>query len=305
MKTKELLKKLTQTKPLNFIFLPIKALYDFYRYRLLSERYVVSINFKKYFGFYPNLKNPQTFNEKLQWLKLYDRTPLHTICADKFKVREYVKNKIGEQYLIPLAFETKKVSDLTAEKLPDYPLIIKANHDSSGGIIIRDKNEHNFKEIQQKLKKLLTRNYYYYHKEWQYKDIEPRVVVEKLLIAEDGGIPYDYKIHCFNGKPKFIQVDVDRMISHKRVLYTTDWEKMDVQYLYPIGPDVQKPTELEAMLKIAAKLSEDFHFARIDLYTVNQDIYFGEITFTPESGYGFFKPNSFDLEAGKWLTLPI
>lgn len=302
---KKQLKYLYENTPLKYPMYPIKYLFDIYRFRLLPEKYVIKSRFKKRFGAYPDLIKPKTLNEKIQWLKLHDRTPLHTICADKYKVRNYVKEKIGEEYLVPLVFETKNVRDVCGKNMPDYPVIIKTNHDSSGGIIIRVRDEHDWAIIQKKLRNLLNRNYYYYDKEWQYKNIERRVIVEKLLIAEDGGIPFDYKIHCFNGKPNFIQVDMDRFIKHTRNLYTIQWEKIEVQLQYPTGSDIAQPLKLEKMLILASKLAKEFYYARIDFYAINEGIYFGEITFHPGGGYEKFTPMEYDLKFGNELKLPI
>ena len=282
----------------------MRLLWELYRFRLMPEKYFIRKVYKRRFNVYPDLKHPKTLSEKVQWLKLNDRTPLHTICADKYKVREYVKEKIGDEYLIPLIFETKNVNDICMENMPSYPIIIKTNHDSSGGIIIRDKTKHDWGKAQKHLRVLLKKNYYYDHKEWQYKNIERRIIVEKLLIAENGGIPFDYKIHCFNGEPHFIQVDIDRMIDIKRNLYTTQWEKMDVEWKFPMGKDVSRPLQLNRMLQLASKLAKDFIYARIDFYAIRDEIYFGEITFHPGGGYVVFSPKEWDLKFGSKLKLP-
>jgi hypothetical protein len=302
---KRQLKYLYDKTSLKYPMYPIKYLFDIYRFKLLPETYVIRTRFKKSFGVKLDLKHPKTLNEKIQWLKLNDRTPLHTICADKFKVRSYVEEKIGEKYLVPLVFETKNVKDICERKMPDYPVIIKTNHDSSGGIIIKDKVKQDWAQIQKKLRNLLKRNYYYYDKEWQYKNIERRIIVEKLLISENGGIPFDYKVHCFNGKPHFIQVDMDRMVKHKRNLYTPQWEKIEAQLMYPSGKDVKRPTELNSMLELASSLAKEFIYARVDFYAIRNEIYFGEITFHPEGGYGNFSPREYDLKFGSNLKLPI
>jgi len=177
----------------------VLEIHQYYRTHYIKEELFLKQQFKKRFGRALDLDNPQTFNEKLQWLKLNDRTALHTICADKYKVRDYVKEKIGEEYLVPLVFETKNPKDIIPENLPDYPVIIKTNHASYGGVIVRDKSQHNWKTVQKTLAKSLRINYYYKSKEWQYKNIERRIVVEKLLTGDSGDIPFDYKMHYFNG----------------------------------------------------------------------------------------------------------
>jgi len=282
---------------------PFKNVYEYFRYALVSDEKVIINEFVKNLGHIPNLENPQTFNEKMQWLKLHDRSPIHTICADKFKVRNYVKEKIGEEYLIPLVFETKKPREIIPENLPDYPVIIKTNHDSSGGIIVRDKSAHHWINVQNTLAKFLHINYYYRYKEWQYKNIERRIVVEKLLMDESGAIPFDYKMHYFNGKLQFTQVDIDRQENHKRNLYDAEWNLLDVQWLYESGREVVKPKLYDKMIMLGEVFAKDFCYLRVDFYHVNDKIYFGELTFHAESGCGAFIPEHYDLELGKRLKL--
>ena len=282
---------------------PFKNVYEYFRYALVSDETVIKREFIKNLGYAPDLENPKTFNEKLQWLKLNDRTSLHTISADKYKVREYVKEKIGEEYLIPLVLETKNVRDIIPENLPDFPFIIKTNHDSSGGIIVRDKTKHNWINVQNTLSKFLNINYYYRYKEWQYKNIERRVVVEELLMDQSGEIPFDYKMHYFNGKLLFTQVDIDREKNHRRNLYDVDWNLMDVQWVYKAGSEVKKPKLYDKMITLGETFAKDFCYLRVDFYHVNDKIYFGELTFHAESGCGAFTPEHYDADFGKLLKL--
>ncbi|MFD2823595.1 ATP-grasp fold amidoligase family protein [Lacinutrix iliipiscaria] len=282
---------------------PFKNIYEYLRYALVSDTALINKEFVKNLGYKPNLENPQTFNEKLQWLKLNDRTPLHTICADKYKVRDYVKEKIGEEYLIPLVFETKNPRAIVPENLPDYPVIIKTNHDSSGGIIVRDKSQHNWINVQNTLAKFLNINYYHRFKEWQYKNIERRIVVEELLMDKSGDIPFDYKMHYFNGKLEFTQVDIDRQKDHRRNLYDANWNLLDVQWVYKTGNDVERPKLFDKMIELGEKFAQDFCYLRVDFYHVNDKIYFGELTFHAESGSGAFNPKHYDDDFGKRLKL--
>lgn len=250
-----------------------------------------------------NLKNPITFNEKIQWLKLYDRSILHTICADKLAVRNYIKKEIGEQYLIPLYFSTKKVSEIKPNILPDCPVVIKPNHNSGTYFIINNKDQQDWKNIRKKLEESLNINYYYYWREWQYKNIEPQVIVEKLLTQKDGTVPYDYKFHCINGKVSFIQVDMDRQTKHTRNLYDTSWNLLDVKYTYDKTDIKTPPKNLKKMIELAEKLATPYCYVRIDFYESNNDIYFGEITFHPEAGFGRFTPDNWDLKFGQQINL--
>lgn len=272
------------------------------RYIFIPDKTYIKYKFKKYLDYELNLENPQTFNEKLQWLKLYDRTPIHTQCADKFLARNFVKEKIGEKYLIPLIFVTQNPEDINITSLPNFPVIIKPNH-SRGAYIIKDKNTYKFNTLQKKLKKELKINFYHRTREWQYKNIKPLIIVEKLLTDEKGQIPNDYKFLCMNGKVELIQVDTNRFQKHEKTLYDINWNKQDFEFNFPKGPDIEEPILLNEMIKISEILSKSFDFVRVDLYTINNQIFFGELTFHPAGGFGWFKPREIDLALGKKLLL--
>ncbi|NHF61536.1 glycosyl transferase [Flavobacteriaceae bacterium TP-CH-4] len=279
----------------------------------LPDSINIAINYKKNFGQKPNLKNPKTLNEKIQWLKINDRSPLHTQCADKYAVRDYVSSRIGSEYLVPLYFHTKNVNDLVPENLPDVPFIIKTNHDSGGGIILKEKSKANWAEIQKKLEARLKTNYYKASKEWQYKNIKPRIIVEKLLQDRNGDIPLDYKLHCFNAKVEMIQVDIGRGTkNHYRNWYSKDWKREPYRWSSPKGggvytdpseEDVPKPKTLEKMIALSEELSKGFDYVRVDLYDVDGKIYFGELTFHHDGGYQPILPKKWDLILGQKLTL--
>lgn len=273
---------------------------------ILPEKFRLKQRFKRTVGYSLNLKNPVTLNEKIQWLKLNDRTPLHPICADKYAVRTFIKDKIGEEYLIPLLFHSKNPEDIESNLFPDYPFIIKTNHDSSGGIIIWKKEDVDWPEIRDTFRKRMNSNYAMFGKgEWQYASIEPMIIAEKLLITENGTIPADYKMHCFNGDLKFTQVDLDRQTNHTRNLYDRDWKQIPVSWLYKNGRSVEKPNVYNKMIELAEKLAKDFLYIRVDFYVVSDRIYFGELTFHSDSGNGKFTPNEWDTTFGNMLKLPI
>lgn len=294
-------------------------IYYFPTYYLLTDKMVEKIRFKKEHKRILNLNNPQTLNEKIIWLKLYDRTYLHTICADKYAVRDYVKEKIGEEYLVPLYYQTKKVKNIIPENLPNPPFIIKANHDSDGGIFVFDKSKIDWQEARISLKKRLKKSFYPQSKEWQYKNINPCIIVEKLLISKNGNIPYDYKIHCFNGKVNMIQVDIDRNSDHHyRNWYNTKWEREPYKwsslkwsslkgkevYTDPSESDVDKPNTLEQMIFLSEKLASEFCYVRVDWYDVDDVLYFGELTFHHDGGYRPIIPKKWDKTLGDKLALP-
>lgn len=286
-----------------YLIRPFFLIYEFIL-KIIPDKTYILYKFKKEMRYSLDLNNPKTLNEKINWLKLYDRSNLHTIAADKFAVRQYIKDTIGQEYLIPLLYHTQNPSEININTIPNSPCIIKTNHNSSGGIIIRNKQEvNNVKQIQFALKKLLRENYFYSSREWQYKNIKPRIVIEKLLTDENGIIPSDFKLHCFNGKLVFTQVDMDRHTEHKRNLYDVDWKFIPCEWKYKNGRQINKPIHYELMQKLAEKIAKDFIYVRVDFYEVNNKVYFGELTFHSESGHGKFKPEKYDLKFGEQLTI--
>ena len=261
--------------------------------------------FRRTLGYDLRLDNPQTFNEKIQWLKIHDKTPLHVICSDKYLVREHITERIGENYLVPLIFHTKNVKDLVPEKFPDIPVIVKTNHDSGGGTIIRNKYDVDWGLTRKKFKKRLALNYDYGKGEWQYRDIVPRIIVEKLLMDETGEVPSDYKMHFFNGELAFTHVDMDRETDHRRNLYDPDWNFIPCSLLYPNGRQIAKPAVYDEMIRIGNILSRDFIYVRVDLYVIGKEIFFGELTFHHGSGNEPFTPPDYDRLFGEKLILPI
>ena len=287
-----------------FIGRHVFAPFIYIRDRVLPKTWQAKLAFRRVLGYGLNLNNPQTFNEKIQWLKFNERSLLLTQCADKWEVRKYVASKIGEQYLIPVVFQSYNSEDILEENFPDTPFIIKTNHDSSGGIIVRSKQEINWKKLRRTMKKRLRNNYYYVNGEWQYKNIIPCILAEELLTDDNGEIPVDFKFFCFNGKVEFIQLDLDRESGHKRNMYDAEWNLLPFEYAYPNGRHFPKPVLLDEMIDLVNKIAVDFAFVRVDLYNIGGKIYFGEITFHPESGIGKFSPESWDHKFGKLLLLP-
>lgn len=281
----------------------IKPLVNFRDYLVPLEKRLKS-RFRRILGRSLDLENPQSLNEKIQWLKLHDRSELHVICADKYKVRDYVEKKIGKKYLIPLILETRNVSDLNSQKITDSKFIVKTNHDSGGVQIVRHKSTIDWTEIRKKFSKFQSSAYGKSKGEWQYDKIEPRILVEKLLLDENGQIPSDFKLHVMNGEVKIIQVDMDRAIEHKRNLYDSEWNLLPFIWKYKNGSAQKKPKMLHEMIRLAKILATDFVYVRVDFYNIEKKIYFGELTFHPESGFGKFIPDKCDFEMGKLLKLP-
>lgn len=282
-----------------------KSVYDFYRYRLLSDKAFLISRFEYELGYKLNLNSPKTLNEKIQWMKVYDRNPLYTLCSDKFAVRSYVEEKIGKKYLIPLVMHTNNAADLIPENLPEEPFIIKSTHSSGRNKIVWDKNSEDWNKIRKDAKKWLKENFYYRLREWQYKNIPPAIVVEKLITDENGLIPNDYKFWCFNGKIEYIEAHQNRHSDHKKVLYDKNWNITDFMHARKRGNPVSKPQNFELMKEIVSKLSADFYFVRVDIYEIKGKIYFGELTFSPGSGFQKFDPMEQDRILGDKLKLPI
>lgn len=278
-----------------------------------------------------DFNNIQTLNEKMQYLKLFDKNDLYTQVADKLKVRNYVASRIGYKYLIPLLKTGKNVNILKISDLPSPPYILKANHDCSGGLIVRNIEEHllnvkgvssyieknkqgsisqyNLNYMKHFLKKRFAYNHYYITKEWQYKNIDKAYLFESLLSNSKGQVPNDYKFHCINGVVEFIYVSNDREGANTRKIYYPDWSpapftwaKKGGEYKFK-GEEVAKPKNLEEMLELAEKLSRGFKYIRVDLYSDDTGIFFGELTLHQGSGIERILPSEFDLYYGKKIVI--
>lgn len=276
--------------------------------RFLPDKAYIKLYYRLRVGRKLNVRNPETLNEKLQWLKFNYRFPLQSIVSDKLLVRDYVKEKIGEKYLIPLLGNWKEYSDIDFSALPNQ-FVLKCNHDSGGLVVCTDKEKLNHEEAKRKIEKSLKSNFFYIGREYQYRNIKPMIICEKF-ISDNGKVPMDYKIYCFNGKPDVILVCRDRFSKNThRASYLFFDQKWNFQPLDKGDEnlqdvDIPKPENLDEMIEIAKKLSEDFVFARIDLYNIKGKIYFGEITLSPNSGFDPDIKYETDLMFGKKLEIP-
>lgn len=275
-------------------------------FRFVDDNTYLKLTYKLRTGKKLDLDNPKTFNEKLQWLKLYDRNKKYTKMVDKYEAKKYVASKIGEQYIIPTLGVWDKFENIDFEKLPNQ-FVLKCTHDSGGLIIVEDKSTLNIQEAHKKINECLKRNYYYAGREWPYKNVKPRIIAEIYLNDFNSGELMDYKFFCFNGKVKFLKVDFNRFIEHHANYYDT---KLNI---LPFGericpPDLNKkidfPENINKMIELAEKLAKDIPFVRIDFYNVNEKIYFGEMTFYPAAGFGKIEPEEWDLKIGEMLELP-
>lgn len=254
-----------------------------------------------------NLKNPKTFNEKLQWLKLYNRKPEYSKMVDKFEVKNYVASIIGEEHIIHTIGVYNSFDEIDFENLPNK-FVIKCTHDSGGVIICKDKSKLDIETTKKQINKALKTNYYKLGREWPYKNVKPRIIIEKFIQDSEEDKLKDYKLFCFNGKVKMILVCSNRIGNHKNTnFYDISWNLLPFSRANHINnPNViNKPNNLEEMIKVAEKLSKNIPFVRVDLYDVNNKVYFGELTFYPSSGFEGFNPEEWDIKLGDMLELPI
>ena len=274
--------------------------------KFLPDSIYLKMVFKAETGYSLNLRNPQTYNEKLQWIKLYDRKPEYVMYADKYRVREYISNTIGSNYLVPLLGVYQTADDIDWDALPDR-FVLKCNHASGTNIICQDKSKLDIESTKKQLNKWLKKNAYWGAREWCYKDIKPCIICEEFIETNDGNTPDDYKFMCFNGIPRLIQVHHDRYGDHTLDYYTPEWKKADIKRIDANKSEavIAKPEKLDEMLAISSRLAMGMYYARIDLYYVDKKIYFGEITLYPTGGFSTFEKHDDDLVLGKYIKLPV
>ncbi|MBE7060496.1 MAG: glycosyl transferase [Ruminococcaceae bacterium] len=251
-----------------------------------------------------DLDNPKTYNEKLQWIKLYDRKPEYTMMADKYAVRKYISEKLGDEYLVPLIGVWDNPDDIDFDKLPDK-FVLKCNHNSGLGMCIcKDKSKLDIKKVKKSLKRGLKQNYYLLGREWPYKDIKHKIIAEQYLENDDKSDIQDYKILCFNGEPKLIELHKNRFSDHTQDFYDTTWKKIDItQDCKQSDIVVPAPECLNTMLDFSKLLSKDIPHVRVDWYFVKGRLYFGELTFFDSSGFAHFKPELYDKLLGDYIDL--
>lgn len=252
-----------------------------------------------------NLENPQTFNEKLQWLKLYDRNSEYIKMVDKYEVKKYVADNIGEEYIIPTLGIYDKFEDIEFEKLPKQ-FVMKCTHDSGSTIICKDKNNFNIKQAKEKINKALKCNYYYAGREWPYKNVKPRIIIEKYMTDDVNEDLIDYKFMCFNGKVKCSFVCLNRRSKEGLNVdfYDREWHKMPFERHYKNSTQIMpKPENYELMIELSEKLAKGIPFVRVDFYKIKERLYFGELTFYPGGGFEEFNPESWDEKLGKWIEI--
>lgn len=287
-----------------------KFISDFSRLKIshiIPDKMFLKLYYKVIFGRKLNLQNPKTFNEKLQWLKQYDRNPEYTRLVDKYEVKKIVAEKIGEKYVIPALGIWKQFDEINFKDLPNQ-FVLKCTHDSGGIVICTDKSKLNVEEVRRKLCKCMSRNFYYQTREWPYKNVKPRILAEKYIIDETYGELRDYKFFCFNGEPKIMFVATERQLEGEEVKF--DFFDMDYNHLniingHPNAKTIpEKPVYFDEMKMLARVLSEGIPHVRIDFYEANGHVYFGEFTFAHFGGFVPFEPEEWDYRLGEWIVLP-
>ena len=275
--------------------------------RIIPDPIYLKVLYRAKMGRKLDLKNPLSYTEKLQWLKLYNRNDLYTTLVDKYRVREYIKKQIGEKYLIPLVGGPwNKFEDIDFDTLPES-FVLKTNHDSGGIIICKDKNLLNLDAAKRKINYSLRTNFYWRYREWPYKNVRPCIIAEKYMVDESGYELKDYKFFVFNGKVKALFTATDRMSDMDTCF---DFFDRNFNHLPIVNghqnakQKIEKPNKYEEMIAVAEQLGRDFSHVRIDLYNIRGKIYFGEYTFFHFSGITPFEPREWDYKFGEWLTLP-
>lgn len=276
-------------------------------FRILPDKLYTKIKYRVIMGKPINFKNITTFNEKMQWLKLYDRKPFYTTLADKYQVRKYIEETIGVDYLIPLLGVYNGYDEIDFQALPNE-FVLKPNHTSGDIYICKNKSKIDHEKLKKEIKKWLKRRYYWVHREWLYKDIKPLIICEKYITDGEGSDLKDYKFMCFNGKAKCVVVCSERSSKTglKMDFYDMDWNIMPFTvYSDGSGKLTPKPKNFEKMVQLAEKLSAGLFLLRVDFYEVKEQLFLGELTFYHAAGVGKFTPEEYDYVLGSWLDLPI
>lgn len=274
---------------------------------ILPDGLAIRLEYFRNLGKFPNLRNPKTYNEKIQWLKLYDRNPQYSAMVDKYEAKQYIAEKVGQEYVIPNLGVWDSFDEIDFDTLPSQ-FVLKTVHDCGGVVICRDKETFDKEEAKKFLRRHQKQNYYLYQREWPYKNVKPRILAEEFMEDAATGELRDYKFFCFDGQPKALFIASERQAAGetKFDFFDMDFNHMDVRNGHP-NADVppEKPACFEEMKALAAKLSAGIPHLRVDFYEMNGKLYVGELTFFHWSGMVPFEPACWDETFGSWLTLPI
>lgn len=273
----------------------------------MSDKYYLSVLWKMVMGYEVDWKHPTTFIEKIQWLKLNDHNPLYSVLVDKFRVKQWVVDRIGEQHVIPTLACYRSEKEIDLDVLPDR-FVLKCNHDSGSVVICKDKASFDLDGAKKKLGEALKKNFYWEAREWPYKDV-PRCIFAEEYITPVPNVQdlSDYKWYCFNGEPKFCQVIQNRSTCETIDFFDTEWNHQEFVGLNPKAENAQRhpkrPEHLDSHISIARELSKGIPFSRIDLFDINERVLFGEVTLFPGGGFGGFRPSKYNEILGAMLQL--
>lgn len=282
---------------------------------LLPDKLYLQMKYRRDYGYCINWKNPRSFTEKMQWLKVYYRKPIMTKLVDKYEVKCYVEKMIGKEYIIPTLGVYNSFDEIDFSSLPES-FVLKCTHDSGGLILCKDKDCLDTNSARIKIESSLKKNFYYLMREWPYKYVKPRIIAESYMTDDIHYDLIDYKFYCFNGEPRYCQLITDRS-SHESIdFFDKEWVHQDFIGLNPVCKNnpvyknnpicktMPKPANYETMIDLARILASDFPFVRVDFYNINGHIYFGEMTFFPAGGFGFFTPEEWNYKLGEMISLP-
>lgn len=269
---------------------------------LFPDKLYLEIVYRLQMGKKLNLRNPQTYNEKLQWMKLYDRNPMYTIVVDKLKSKDWVAERIGEEHIIPFIGVFDKWEEIDFDKLPNQ-FVIKCTH-NCGVVVCKDKVTFDVVQARKKIMKSMKSSYYMKWREWPYKDVSRKILIEKYMVDESGTELKDYKFFCFGGEPKLFFIGSDRNTDVKFDFFDTEFNHLPIRNGHDnTDKKLLKPDKFEEMIEISRKLSQGFPQVRVDLYNVNGNIYFGEMTLFHFAGIVPFEPEEWDYKLGSWINL--
>lgn len=274
--------------------------------RLIPDRIYLQIVYFKHFRRFINFNNPKTFNEKIQWLKLNYRNEEYTKLVDKYRVKQYITKLIGEEYVIPTLGVWNNVDDIDFKSLPEK-FVLKCNNDSGGIVICKNKKDFDEAKAKSFLKERLKNNGYWYGREWPYKNVKPCIIAKKYMEDSISKDIKDYKFFCFNGSMEFFDIDIDRFIEHRANYYDRNGNFLPFGKTY-CPPDytkkIEMPKNLDKMIELAETISHNTVLSRIDFYEIDGQVYFGEITFYPGSGFSPFTDEKWDYKLGDMIDLP-
>lgn len=272
---------------------------------LLADKLYLKILFRLRLGHKLDLKNPTTYNEKLQWLKLYYRKPIMTKMVDKYEAKQLIKDMVGEQYVVKNYGVWNTFDEIDFNSLPSQ-FVLKTTHDQGGVVMCKDKSKFDFKNARKKLNKHLKRKHFYLSREWPYKDVSPRILAEEFLNSKGDMSFKDYKFYCFNGTPKIMYVSMGKEQGRMTFdYYDMDFNLFDIQRpsIPNSGVKTEKPEDFELMIQLAKIISSNFPHVRVDFYEIQGKVYVGELTFFQGGGLMPFIPEKWDTILGNWIDL--